>query len=447
MPSTRPPMTMTAKIGIVVMVFAALVLLASGGLWETNRAGYGKICQMPNGDMKVINEPGFFFQCFGEVTEYQQEGTYTFGRPHSDAADDLDDTVTSDPIETRFNDGGTARWSGNVRFTIPIHNKEDFLRIHMKYRSYYHVAEALVGPSTRQALILTSALMSSQDSYSGRKSEFPQLVEDQLLNGVFLTDSEEEVVKDLQSGEEKKIRRVIIRKDAQNNPIRRGNPMHELKMNVTQMFLDKEPVYENGIITQIEKSREATMRIATARAQAEAAVQDKTTAEAEGLAKMATAEYDQKTIKAKLIVTAEQEKEIAEIKAKQNVAVAEQEKLEAETVANKELSVAKLGRETAEQTKQATILLAEGESEARKLILASDGALKAKLEAYTQVQHYWAQAFGSYQGAIVPAVSMGASSGTPATSGNQFADIMNLIGVKAAKDLALNLDVSELNKR
>lgn len=461
---TRVPLSNVAKIGIGAMILAVIVLAMSGKLWETNRAGYAKICQMVGtGELRVIDQPGMFYQGFGEVTEYQQAGTYTFGRPHSDAVAELNDSVQSDSIETRFNDGGTAKWSGNIRFEIPIHDHDAMIKIHTQFRSYEHVAEALIGPSTRQSLILTSALMSSQDSYSGRKSEFPQLVEDQLLQGVFLTDSDEEVIKDIQSGETKKIRKVIIRKDpATGLTVRRSNPMHEYGIKITQTFLDKEPVYEQGIITQIEKSREATMRIATARAQAEAAIQDKITAAAEGEAKMATAEYEQKTIKAKLIVTAEQEKQIAEIQAKQKVEVAEQEKLEAEVkakkfvtvaeqdklraevLANQELSVATLDKQTAEQEKQSAILRAEGESQARKLLLAADNALEAKLNAYVETQKVWAQAFSNFRGAIVPSVVSG---GSVATGGNnEFTNIMQLMGIKAARELALDLEINQGKK-
>lgn len=461
-PRESPGLPRIAKVGIVFALVALLFVLASGGLWETNRAGYVKICQMPvTGELKVIDEPGMFYQGFGEVTEYQQAGTYTFGRPHSNAASATDDSVMSDSIETRFNDGGTAKWSGNIRFELPIHNRAQMTRIHTQFRSYEHVAESLIGPSTRQSLILTSALMSSQDSYSGRKSEFPQLVEDQLLNGVFLTDSEEELVVDAQSGEQKKVRRVVIRKDNLGAAARRSNPMHEYDIRITQVFLDKEPVYEDGIITQIEKGREATMRIATARAQAEAAIQDEITAQSEGKVKVAKAEAEQNIEKIRAMVQAEQEKQVAELSARKKVAVAEQEKLEAETKArqlvsvaeqeklkaeveaNQALSVAKLDRETAEQEKQSAILRAEGEAQARRLVLEADGALSAKIQAYLETQRTWASAFSAYRGSIVPTIVTG---GSGSSQGSDFSSLMQIFAIRAAKDLALDTDIKALGK-
>ena len=139
----------------------------------------------------------------------------------------------------------------------------------------------------------------------------------------------------------------------------------------------------------------------------------------------------------------EQEKEVAEIEAKKKVAVAEQEKLEAETVAKRVLSVATLDRQSAEQKKQAAILIAEGESEARRLVLAADGALKVKVEAYIQTQKLWAEAFGQYRGAIVPAIQMGSNgqSGN-GTSANGMETFMQLVGMKAAKDLALDMNIT-----
>ena len=49
----------------------------------------------------------------------------------------------------------------------------------------------LVKPAIGEALILTASLMSAEESYSGRRAEFSQLAWDQVLNGVYITESEE----------------------------------------------------------------------------------------------------------------------------------------------------------------------------------------------------------------------------------------------------------------
>ena len=45
-------------------------------------------------------------------------------------------------------------------------------------------------PAIAEALILTASLMSAEESYSGRRAEFAQLAWDQVLNGVYITESE-----------------------------------------------------------------------------------------------------------------------------------------------------------------------------------------------------------------------------------------------------------------
>ena len=66
--------------------------------------------------------------------------------------------------------------------------------------------------------------------------------------------------------------------------------------------------------------------------------------------------------------------------------------------------------------------------------MQANGALDQKLEAYKTVQKYWADAFSKYPGAIVPMIQTGGNS-----SGNGALNFAELMSMKAAKDLALDL--------
>ena len=57
------------------------------------------------------------------------------------------------------------------------------------FRSYGSVASGLLKPAIREAVVLSGALMTSEESYSGGKAELSQLALDQLQNGVYLTES------------------------------------------------------------------------------------------------------------------------------------------------------------------------------------------------------------------------------------------------------------------
>ena len=90
---------------------------------------------------------------------------------------------------------------------------------------------------------------------------------------------------------------------------------------------------------------------------------------------------------------------------------------------------------TAALNKQRDILEGEGIAAKKRLVMQADGALDQKLKAYIQVQQFWATAFQNFGGSIVPSVVSGGGGG----SGNGAFNFMELMGAKAARDLALDL--------
>ena len=118
------------------------------------------------------------------------------------------------------------------------------------------------------------------------------------------------------------------------------------------------------------------------------------------------AKWDQEVIKAKEVTTAEQRK-----------------------------AVATLDAETAALRKREQILIGEGEAERRKLVMAADGALDKKLEAYIKVSEFYANAIAKYTGAWVLSVMMGGASG----SGNGANALIDMLTAKTAKELGLEM--------
>jgi hypothetical protein len=105
--------------------------------------------------------------------------------------------------------------------------------------------------------------------------------------------------------------------------------------------------------------------------------------------------------------------------------------------------VAELAALEAAQEKRRQILLGEGEAERRKLVMSADGALSIKVDAWLQSQRMWAEAFGKFQGQLVPQVVTG--SGGSTNGATTATSIVELLGIKAARDLALDMGVSGAN--
>jgi hypothetical protein len=166
--------------------------------------------------------------------------------------------------------------------------------------------------------------------------------------------------------------------------------------------------YDQQVEEQIKQQQQAIMAVQTAMANAKKADQDRLTVEKQGEANAAKAKWEQEVKKAQAVTEAQQKKEVAQLEL-----------------------------DTAELTKQAAIKRAEGDAEARKLVMAADGALEKKLAAYVEVQKAYAEVLGKQP--LVPQVVMGGSSGS-AGSGQAFMDILQ---AKAARDLALDLGMGK----
>ena len=67
--------------------------------------------------------------------------------------------------------------------------------------------------------------------------------------------------------------------------------------------------------------------------------------------------------------------------------------------------------------------------------MEADGALEKKLEAFVKINGLWAEAFAKRQ---VPSVVMGENGGG---QDNQSSTFMQMLTVKAAQDLALNMNL------
>ena len=396
-------MNRTLSIGVPIAILLALIV-AGNQLFDTNSAGYIKIRQMPvTGNLLVVRDPGMFGQWFGQVWEYKQAGTYSFGDEGAKG------TIQSGPIEVRFNDAGRARVAGNVRFDLPT-NDEGILNLHFKFRSYEHMAESLLKPAIAEALILTASLMSAEESYSGRRSEYSQLAWDQVLNGVYLTEWEEaETVDPITS--DKTLKRIVkIRRDQNGNPMRKPNPLQEYQITASQFFIDRDLEYEEGVLAQIKNQRDARMKTITAKAEAEKAQQDLITAEARGKADVMQARYEREVEKEKAVVAA-----------------------------TESLRVAELDRQTAEQEKQANILRGQGEAERKRLVIQADGALTQKLDALVAIQQHWASAYAQRR---VPSTVFAGASGDATGGLDQSAQsFMQLLTLKAAQDLQLDTTI------
>lgn len=375
-------------------------------------AGEIVVIQSPlSGALKVVSEPGPTWQGWGTVTHYARRQQIVFARAKS---------KVDESIQVRFNDGGHANVSGIVSWEMPL-AVDAVVKLHKEFRSVDAIDKQLVQPAIIKAFYLTSPLMSSTESYASRRTEFLQLFEDQLRNGVYKTRTISVKEPDPITGVEKTVSKVELIMDDKGIPVRAEDSAFGIyKISVlpaTITALDYDPEVER----QIGQQRDAVLAVQGAQANAKKAEQDAITAKSNGEAQAAVARATQEAVKATEVTKAEKERDVAII------------------TAQKDRDVAKLQQEAAEFTKQQNILLGQGDAERKRLVMNADGALEQKLAAYVSVSQFYANAIAQHQGSWVPSVVMSGPQVGSQTNGAQ--QLMEMFSVKAARDLALDMSL------
>ena len=393
---------------VIPIVILVVVILLGMNAFETVEKGTYQIRQFPiTGTLSVKMDPGMWCQCFGDVQTWPVSITFDFTREHV--------------IPTRFNDGSQSTVLGTVRVYLPK-SEEKALELITKhgFRSINSVMEQLVFPHLGRVLRLTGNLMSAKESFDEKRADFDSMAFDQLLNGVYKTVTREKRITDPITGKITTKHFKEILRDENNNLRREGNPMEGTGISF-DAFRITAIKYPQVVESQIEAQRKAIMEVETARANAKKAEQDAKTIEMKGKADVMQSKYEKEQEKVKAIVEAQQQKEVAELHAA------------------KELAVAKLMKMAAKEEKQRQILLGQGESERKKLVMNADGALAQKLEAWKEVNSYYAQAMKDYKGQWVPNVVM--SGGQNGQNVNAAQSLLDLFMVKTARDLSLDMSV------
>jgi len=401
-------------LGLLFIGSLAVLFMAFG----INNAGHRTVVQYPTGTLYVKFSPGIYPQWFGTATVYNDVITFDYDKTDSDVGSSIDQVG----ISVRYQDGGTGTVYGKARFSLPS-DENTMLHLHKAFRSNRGVSQKLIKSVTEEGMNLTAGLMSSEEAYAEKRSIYTQWSSQQISKGKFQTRLEKITTLDESTGKKVTKNIPVISYGSNGLPVHLDSDLADYGIGVNG-FQITDWDFEPKTLQQIATKREATMAIITAIANAERAKQDAITSEEQGKANVMTAKYEKEVVKEKAVVDALREKEVAVISAEKSVEVARQQKLEAE---QKKLAAA--------EYKQEQILRGEGDGSYKRLVMEADGALAQKLATYERVMNRFAAAVEKQK--WVPEVQMGESS----SGGNSAMTLIDMMGVKAAKDLALDLKV------
>lgn len=376
------------KIVISVMGFIAVIILliVSGKIFEGVNADEIVVIQDPvDGELHWYASQGVKWQGLGKVTTYRKLADRDFDAP------------------VMFNDNGTGKLKGRYQVELPL-DAAHLTALHSKFNSQEAIEHSLVQSTIDKVVYMTGPLMSSKESSAERKTDLIRYITDQIDNGVYRTTQKIITVEDQMSKEKRTVTIAEI-------SIREGKPERQETSVLNTYgikivnFAPRELEYDDTVKKQIADQQQITMGVQTARAQALEAEQRRITAEADGKAAVMKAQYEK-----------------------------EEEKVRAVVEARKNLEVARLEKEAAEFTKQKDILIGQGAAEKRRLAMNADGALELKLKTYESVMAKFASEFAKQK--WVPELQMGTNG---SANGNAAVDMINLLTIKTAKDLGLDL--------
>jgi hypothetical protein len=324
-------MTITKKkiTYIFIGVIALLFLFFLGSIFETNTEGYIQVKQAAiTGEMSVRMTPGLYFQNFGTIWTYNRVGTIGFGDHKGEKSGDID------AIPVIFNDGSKATISGLVRIRLP-ETVEGYFELKKEFAGGYdHFIQSGVVPIVKNAVKLAANLRSAQDAYT-TLALFQQAVEDQLRNGIYMTESKTILVeRTTGEPEERQVTAIVYYPEDSKEVDEYGQSLAGQPKRIADRFKDLNcevnecvisiPEFDAKVTEMIDRRKEEAMKTELAKQAAIRAQQDALTAEEQGKANVATAKYEKEVELVRAVTKARENFEVAQFNAKK----AEQEKLQ-----------------------------------------------------------------------------------------------------------------------
>jgi hypothetical protein len=289
-------------------------------------------------------------------------------------------------------------------------------------------------------------MMSASENQASRKAEFNQVVEEQLIRGLYemrrteveLKDVSETVAggvgadgKPIAVEKRAKVMATEVVLDEKGKPIVvQPSPLDRYKIGIIQ-FSVTETEYDQQTLAQFSAKKESYLKAEQAKAQRQEEYQQRLMVTERGLRQVAeiTAEENQK--KTRATIQAQQRAEVAVIakqeavtQALQKVEVASQEKSEATT--RKE--IAQLKAETAEIDKKATISAAEAKQ--KSIELAGDITEKDRVLATIKADRD-AKVAAALAGVKTPGIVIVGGDANGKTGGGLNENLMNLMLLRA----------------
>jgi hypothetical protein len=172
---------------IGLLAFGVLVASLNSILFYA-QPGMSYLVQYPWGVQNATLQPGFHARWFGEVIPFKKFMTIVFVDKNTNRNAF---SGTAAVQEIRFNDSVTANVKMTARFEL-TDNESQFLPMAVAYRSQENLIYSTLIPTMQEAMRNSGRMYAAQEYISGKGGDFENAVLDQIRNGIFLLDIQEE---------------------------------------------------------------------------------------------------------------------------------------------------------------------------------------------------------------------------------------------------------------
>lgn len=394
---------------LIVGCVLALIVFSFTNPFAYNDATERTVVTTMSGDQFVRYEPGpFFAGFFAKKVHYPNQISISYQKDEADY-DLTDNTIEIGKARIQFSDGTQALCDGIVQYILPTSEKE-MIEMHNAHRSAEGLVKRRLAPYTQECLSAAAQLMTSEMHYSGGKAQMTQDYLNQLQNGSYLLSVRQVNTTDTIEHTQKTMYLVQIQMDKDGQPKRKFSSIKGYGITVGDAQITYTD-YEAKVDSMLAKKIEASTAASVSKQRLMTAQQQAMTAEAEGRKTLVEIEYKEK-----------QKQTVAVVNAQTQVETSKQYLLQQD-----------IDLQASVKESQKIKNYADANAYDKAKSINADNGLNQKLEAYKEVQRYWAEALSNYKGDIVPTYQSGGS------SGNGAINFMDLMGAKAAKDLSLDL--------
>lgn len=305
------------KLGIGAAIVAVMIL--SSSLYETNNRGYYQVKQaFMTGNMTCRTNPGTYSQMFGDIKTYKAASRYYFSKHTEEGGEGLGAAA----INVTFNGRSKADVTGFLKYELPM-SCELLKALDKKYGSTEAIRDEVIRQTVTEALIQTAPLFTAEEADAPRRDQFREIALAQIKHGIYKKKVRMEEYTD-PSNPNKTLRRQVteLYKDKDGNPVVvEASPLKDFGIKVVN-FNIKDLDWDKVTDQLLAKKKEIDMRRTLQKAGAITAQQKAITEEAEGRARVATAEANALVIKKTAIIAEQQLKEVAALRAQKKYEIA-----------------------------------------------------------------------------------------------------------------------------